>query len=282
MKPKRVQRLAALDFGAALDHALVCATGSGLSHCVEPGEQREPTGLPELAGPRPVLTIHLDQGSTGFAWYNWAAFEARLCILALWDPSHRAWNDMRLSVADAGMWPYVLVWTVCLNCFHGPWNGAAFWEELKEAARLFAQRSGPQDPLLAAFLPRIMEDRAGDLAAGQVEVVAGEVFDTIKAEETWSSKGPKVALGRWFHFLEAARAFDRRVSLVQLLLCFLGLQQGWVSRQANGLLAEKLALAEEKAPPKDLGAKAPVKSSTPEVGALRSACKNNVHTMVII
>ena len=68
----------------------------------------------------PVLVLHLDQGFPAWAmiWF----INCKLCfrLIAMNDPFHREWNDLRLALGDANLWWVVLLFTIVYNVPHGP------------------------------------------------------------------------------------------------------------------------------------------------------------------
>ena len=122
-------RISAFDFGVAIDNALKLLHGRGLAAFLADPER-------PVSDDTTVLSMSMGQGSIGMSVMWSAVNKVRLMILPLWDPSHRLWNDTKLAISDAGLWPFVLLHLVLLNCWHGPWNGSAFWEQTVDASRL--------------------------------------------------------------------------------------------------------------------------------------------------
>ena len=109
-RPKE-HRVAAYDFGTALDNALRSTQGPGLVKF-----QRAVDTPPTRHDP--CLTIALDQGSIGVSWIGFGMNRLKLNRLPLWDPSHRLWNDTKMAISSVGSWRFILVHTVLLNLFH--------------------------------------------------------------------------------------------------------------------------------------------------------------------
>ena len=117
-KPVKLKRVAAFDFGVALDNVLLSCAGEGLKQYYSDPEE------PRTAD-KATLTLAMDQGSIGMSWTWYAINRPRLRILPFWDPTHRMWNDVRSALSASGNWSFVLLQTVLLNCFLGPWCGSA-------------------------------------------------------------------------------------------------------------------------------------------------------------
>eukprot|EP00974_Lingulodinium_polyedra_P008475 809003-Lingulodinium_polyedra.AAC.1 len=89
-------RLTALRVLKVLDALLQRATGKGLGHYLPPAT---PCNLlPHL---RPTLSMHLDEGSTGYAcmWYLIHHAQARMVVIK--DIFHREWNDAKGALMDS-------------------------------------------------------------------------------------------------------------------------------------------------------------------------------------
>lgn len=260
-------RVVAFDHGLAVDNALKLATGSGLKAFQEvEGEE------PDFD--QPVLTIAMDQGSIGMSWMWYAINKIRLRIHPLWDPSHRMWNDVRGALSAAGCWPFILIHTILLNLFLGPWNGSQWWEELCEAARLYFQESGSNDALFQHYLPALivelgMTDKAADPGIGE------EIFQMMKEAKIWKSRGSKVSLGRWFNVLERSAEYDKEWTIIALVMTYLGLQLGFATKKDNALIRAKMDKALMKAPKSANTSKVPMARSTSQIQELRQACKTS-------
>ena len=277
-KPKRLQRVAAFDFGLALDHAILASTGKGLAHFAEPQEERDawPPNPKDLSPA--ILTLSVDQGSIGFAWVWYAVGPLRLRLLPLFDPLHRSWNDTKGAIGAAGLWTFVLLHTICCNAFHGPWNGAAFWEQARDAAKLYYQRAGPNDPFFQALLPKLLADKGLSGRESDPEL-AREVFESLLDDPCWQSQGPKVALSRWYGFLSAAEAYDASWTVRLLVLTFLGHQLGFATPRAQCLLQEKLDQMRDEGQP---AARGPVARGNDSLLQVRKLCKNTLHLVLTL
>eukprot|EP00969_Alexandrium_andersonii_P153920 6805797-Alexandrium_andersonii.AAC.1 len=58
-----------------------------------------------------------------------------LRVVLLWDPNHRAWNDLQNALQMSGMWPIILLWGTMFSMNYGPWDTGEWWRKSQEAAR---------------------------------------------------------------------------------------------------------------------------------------------------
>lgn len=165
---RKKHRAAAAALGRALDNALTCGTGHGLSHFQVPAEADQ-RGDPFLW---PRLCIAPDQASDGVSLFHYMAYNPgmRINCQVSWDFSHGTWNDWRGAVKSCGCWGWFLVSLVSFNAFHGPWGEARFFQEMVGASTEYLQMSKhelSEDPLLAAFLPDLLRDTGDEHRIGE-------------------------------------------------------------------------------------------------------------------
>lgn len=227
-KAKKLHRVPAHDYGLALGHAMTvcgCPLDDFQAGQVpdDPKDYKE-----EVAATLPrTLAIASDQGTIGSCLLWYLAYQKRVRCLILWDPSHRVWNDIKHACQMSHLWPHVLLMTAVINHTHGPWNGSAFWEQSRDAAEMYIQRSSEVDPLFLAFLPGILADKGMSHRAAEPGIEK-EVFESFLAEDCWKNRGTKVALARWFGFMKAAAGFDKTWNVRALALLFLGIKVGYI------------------------------------------------------
>ena len=104
----------------AVDNALRGA-GSGLKFVLKP--QKELDELDPASWP--IFTIAIDQGTDGWCAAYWLLYLVFACVVVVFDPSHRVWNDCQLALADAHLTGIVALLVVVFNLDHGPWQDLA-------------------------------------------------------------------------------------------------------------------------------------------------------------
>ena len=82
---------------------------------------------------RPLLTAFTDECGAQISLLQGLAYGADLRICFFADPFHRIWNDARLALQEAGLWPDVYERPHCENLPCRPFETAAWWREMQEA-----------------------------------------------------------------------------------------------------------------------------------------------------
>ena len=206
-----------------LDKLLCNAFTFGLSHFVVPENQKW-TGLAwGEAFPR-TLIVSMDQASTGFAAIWFLNYHLYLRCMATYDPFHREWNDARLAVSDEGLWWVILMSTIVYNMPHGPWESCAFWSNIVDMATDYARRASWTSQLFKVLYESICNDLS-QLAIGSVDHMK-TIFDSCLETRVFKRKGEKVALRRWFGWVDAAHSFDSVFHSFLLVLICLGMTNG--------------------------------------------------------
>ena len=216
-----------------------------------------------IATPHPHLSIHIDQGSDGWAACMFLCFEKRLNATVIFDSSHRVWNDCRLALQRSNLWGVVLLTTIVYNLDHGPWKEARWYVQLREAASLFTKtQSHDSSSLFRLLFPAMLRD-TGDLEATLFDDEAVQVFASLP--EVFRTQTIKVSLTRWFQWVDTSKDFLKnwhRRLLVQLWLC---IHSGIKLKGVNikipiGATSETTSTAHE----------------SDQLRALRHSCKNSL------
>ena len=216
-------RSSALKQMKGLDKLLCNALTLGLSHFVVLENQKW-TGLAwGEAFPR-TLIVSMDQASNGFAAIWFPNYHLYLRCMATYDPFHREWNDARLAVSDEGLWWVILMSTIVYNMPHGPWESCAFWSKIVDMATDYARRSSWTSQLFKVLYESICNDLS-QLATGSVAHM-NTIFDSCLETMVFKRKGEKVALRRWFGWVDAAHSFDSVFHSFLLVLICLGMTNG--------------------------------------------------------
>ena len=101
----------------------------------------------------PTLILHLDEGSPAFSMTWYLLFGRDLRLLPQRDPYHREWNDIKNAIGDNDQWHVILLMTAVFNLPFGPWDGAAWFNKLRDMSDESSQSSSPSDPLFTALYP---------------------------------------------------------------------------------------------------------------------------------
>eukprot|EP00971_Amphidinium_carterae_P352245 6492505-Amphidinium_carterae.1 len=97
----------------------------------------------------PSLTMVHDEDGKNRLMVAFLRDHCGLNIVGVKDPMHRQWNDINLSLRDAGLYGCYLLTLVAMNAWFGPWHSKSWWLEAVRKLEEFLTYSGPQDPLFA-------------------------------------------------------------------------------------------------------------------------------------
>ena len=266
---KRLHRVASRDLMCALDAQLRQMTGEGLASYV-------PTTASYAAGgPWPTLTLCCDQASDNQCVNWYLQGKVRASVVCIWDPNHRCWNDVRLSLVNSGLWLLLLLLLVPLNLTSGPWGTGAFGAQLIEATRALGRVAGPDDALFCRLLPAIARERNEWDDYLSDPGYARRIWRLVETEAVWSGAGRKVSMVRWYEAVKAARAFHPWWHLRLLVLLYAGLEQGWYSEARQKRITQRMPAAAPSGG-EDFP-KQSVPSGHSDVADLRRRCVNSMH-----
>ena len=194
----------------ALDHQLILTIGEGLKLFIGESCENDDCALVALnylnsGRAPPTLILHLDEGSPAFSMTWYLLFGRDLRMLPQRDPYHREWNDIKNAVGDNDQWHVILLMTVVFNLPFGPWDGAAWFNKLKDMSDESSQSSSPSDPLFTALYPLLCKD-FGFTPEGTPEH-RRLVFTKLFEGDAFRVKGVRVSLRRWFGWLQAAHHY---------------------------------------------------------------------------
>lgn len=202
---------------------------------------------------------------------------ANINLVVMFDPGHRAWNDSKAALQQAGLWSAALLLQMTMDVDRGPWKDGKWFAEVAQASELFANfRQADQDPWLISLVEPILRD-TGDLDSLSDPMVAAGIAQSLP--EHFSRMQPKISMTRWFGFVDAAREFlpkwHRRL-LVQMMLC---LQTGvFQSDKASDSLAA-VSLPSEAS---SSGERVSTSRESEEIRKLRLACRNTLELITLV
>ena len=122
------------------------------------GKFLEPVPQPSPLADRPLLILHMDEGSPGYAAYWYCAYHLQLRLFLVRDVFHREWNDSMNAIKQAGLWWIILLRSVTFNLCYGPWEGSAWFEKVVVGALELFEQEQVTNPLYSALYGKICGD----------------------------------------------------------------------------------------------------------------------------
>lgn len=178
-------------------------------------------------GQLPLLLSINDQGPNNVAALNFCMFSNHAIMLwALWDPFHRAWNDIKncLKGTDCKAWRVVLELTLVANINYGPFGSSAWFYKKRARLEQFLQTSNVNHPLWQQFQHLIANERRQDEPTTLEQ--ANALFDSMQNLDSFINKGPLIKLMRWFSWFESMAYLSGEMWMTKMvLLDSLGLQE---------------------------------------------------------
>lgn len=229
-----------------------------------------------------VLHVCSDQGSIG--WPTWYYLFTRRNLFGTfsWDPHHRTWGDVKNAIKASDLFVHLLTAVMVYNISSGPWDGAAFFSDLRGAAAQFFANESIDSPFFTMFYENMSKDMGmyhqGSFGTrGHMQ----EVFDSLKRHDMLRKKGQKVKLSRWFSVFDKAEEFNSWWSGAAMLLCYMMVTNGVVAGvgalPAFGARFARLAIEPPSATPiADIEGAAALPSAVVEAAGSASASSNAI------
>ena len=214
-RPRKRHRVAACKWGQHLDQQVLISAGVGLKHfqqAEEPADRPAPWTWPRLS-------IAPDMGSDWFSMIN--ALQGRFCfnVDVTYDPSHGVWDDIQHMLKMAGLGPWTILMMVVFNVPSGPWaDDARFQQVVTALGSLFDNFRPSEAPLFQHLSTQLIEEM-GATAAHDDESPEQIVWNKMKDNSPWRTKGEKVVMNRFMGFIVKGRRFLR--SWFQILCSYL-------------------------------------------------------------
>ena len=176
-----------------------------------------PQGL-DLATVACLVSIS-DQGPNIIGAANYLQYSSNaLMFLALFDPYHRAWNDLKTALKRSKCtgWKTVLELTLVANLNYGPFNSSTWHYKKKARLEDFVTTRSASDPAWQKYLHLICKERK--VAEPTSHQESQELFDSIKNLDSINTKGPLIKLMRWFSFFESMAFYEGELWCTKMIL----------------------------------------------------------------
>ena len=256
---KKRQRSKAYQWLIAVENILQQYTGQGFSKYLPPSGSQ-----PEISPyDWPWLGIALDRGPDSWAAKQFLKYHLQANVEEFPDQSHDCWNDVRNALRGVGLWNHVLLMVLALSLSHAPFQDGKWHAVLCEAFAEYYRIASSTDSIFLQFLPKILAD--WDESHRHAEPnIAQDVWDRLPNQWCWSKRGSRVGLCRFFGFVTCSGPYQKIYHTKLLVMVYLGIQQGWLSK------GELLKAAGKTLKTKDTGAdkKQSMKESSKQVSKL--------------
>ena len=180
--------------------------------------------LPEIPpgldlGALPCLVSISDQGPNIVGATNYLQYSKQaLLFLSVYDPFHRAWNDVKtaLKASKSQAWRTVLEMTVVANLNYGPFGSSAWHFKKKARLEEFLATNSTSDPFWPKYQPLVCKERR--IAEPTDFEESQDLFQSLKAMDSFATKGPLIKLMRWFSWFESMLFYDGEMWATKMVL----------------------------------------------------------------
>eukprot|EP00438_Fugacium_kawagutii_P020973 Skav206113 [mRNA] locus=scaffold3261:44575:49089:+ [translate_table: standard] len=203
-------------------------------------------------GSLPSLISISDQGPSNTAALNFMLFSSNAMLMwALWDPFHRAWNDLKLALKrSVGKgWRTVLELTLVCNMNYGPFGSGTWFFKKKSKLQDFLFTQSVTGQAWGQMQPWIAQERRVPEPSNLEE--ASSMFESLSSLNSFCQKGPLIKLMRWFSFFESMAFYEGEFYAIKLILEHAN-QHGEQGSDAE--VDENVGFKEEKDDKKELAA----------------------------
>ena len=154
----------------------------------------------------------LNVSSLNFLQYSKGAHMA----LCLWDPFHRAWNDIKTSAKRAGSWKTILELTCLFNINYGPFNSSQWWQRKRSLLEEFLASTTIHSEIWTKFEGLIAHERR--VCQPTDDDDREELLRQMGAIQNIVIKGPLVKLMRWFSFFQCCTFWQHDFYATKMIL----------------------------------------------------------------
>lgn len=133
------------------------------------------------------------------------------------------------------------------NIMYGPWQSAAYFKDLREAALDMMAGLDPDDDLIIQYWPKIMQDKGLQPAIADTREARAHWLATLSEEECFKVKGPKSSPSRFFSWNHATRFHDAYWHTETVVMLYLAIRRGWVTDCSEVAPGSRFATKNDKA-----------------------------------
>eukprot|EP00971_Amphidinium_carterae_P321375 6387649-Amphidinium_carterae.2 len=250
--------------------------------------------LPVVAGTdgvpvRPALHVVTDEGCVGRVALLYLMSRAGLRGSALGDPLHRHWNDTKLAIKASSLWSVVQEYTCVFNVHMAPWNQSAFHSIIAQVGHEYFQNCDESNGLYKHMYEELAEERAASPMEWATSEHYTNLWRSLAQSKHLRSEGDHVKLGRWYSFFKEADARSESLAELQLILLYIGVQQGWWKDFESSPLGWRESLKEDllqREPPVQPGAGSSrmvsLSNEQEDLKQMRSSCRNTLEVVTRI
>ena len=153
----------------------------------------------------PALSSCQDQGPECVSGMNAMHHFLKLNVMPWWDWSHGCQNDFKNAMKSVGVWPLIILLTVCHNLGHGPERDECLrFHQLNESLRyLFSSFTADDCELFKARAPDMLKQLGSKIDGVEGLSPNQELWEYLKANHSFPKLGHRVRLAQFLGYHEA-------------------------------------------------------------------------------
>ena len=167
----------------------------------------------------PCLVSISDQGPNIIGATNYLQYSKNaLMFLSLFDPFHRAWNDLKgaLKAAKSSAWRTVLELTLVANLNYGPFGSSTWHFKKKSRLEDFCATKNCFDEIWVKYQHLICKEKKIPEPSNVDDSQA--LFDSLRSLDSFATKGPLIKLMRWFSWFESMVFYSGELWMTKMVL----------------------------------------------------------------
>ena len=164
----------------------------------------------------PVLVSISDQGPMNIPALDMISYKLRSHVVPLFDPFHRAWNDMKSSLRKAKLMRTFYGMSVIFNLNYGPGGTGAWMEKKRHVHRQMLAQMEVNSDFFMSYAEAICKERRWPPAESAHQ--QQELLDAFRSMETVRVKGPLMKLMRWFSYWTSNEFYKGELWMTKALL----------------------------------------------------------------
>lgn len=167
---------------------------------------------------QPLLCSITDQGGINRASLDYVVYKLGLPILVLYDPYHRAWNDLKDSMKSTktNLFKTMLAFSLLWNVNYGPQGSKEWFGKKQQKLQDLMSNFTPHSEPFLSFIPYICAERNIEEAIDNES--REQLWESLTSLNTTSALGPLVKIMRWFSWWECEKHYQGENFATKLIM----------------------------------------------------------------
>ena len=167
---------------------------------------------------QPLLCSITDQGGLNRASLDYVVYKLGLPLLVLYDPYHRAWNDLKdsMKATKTNLFKTMLAFSLLWNVNYGPQGSKEWFGRKQQRLQDLISNFTPNSEPFLSFVAYICAERNIEEAIDNES--REKLWESLTSLNTTSALGPLVKIMRWFSWFECEKHYQGENFATKLLM----------------------------------------------------------------